>query len=428
MGPLGGVISYRIGERQVRIEGGRGSGLYQGSIFDYLGHELRRPSPPGPALPFGFRCGFAGYLGYELKAECEGEATHRAQNPDAKFAFVDRLIAVDHLLGATYLLALAGEGEEGEAERWLRSTCQRLDSTSTPPPPADPPADVELTLERTAELYLREIELSRERLVAGESYEICLTNRASAAPTEEPLALYRRLRHGNPAPYAAYIRFGELAVLSSSPELFLGIEPNGEVEARPVKGTVRRGESAAEDVRLAAELRAGPKFRAENVTIVDLLRNDLGKVCEYGSVAASALFEVESYATVHQLVSTVRGKLRPEVGPLDCIRACFPPGSMTGAPKRRTMAIIDELEGAPRGVYSGSIGYLGLGGAVDLSVAIRTIVCDRFATTIGAGGAIVLDSDPQLELEEMLLKLEAPARALGATVRDGSGPRPRALA
>jgi para-aminobenzoate synthetase len=432
-GPLGARLSYRSAEREVRIERRGGGEVFSGSIFEYLERELAASAPPGPRLPFGFRCGFAGYLGYELKAECEGEAAHTSPHPDASFALLDRLIAVDHLERRTYVLALARPGEEPEAETWLRRTCGRLGSLPSPrpaepPPPPQPGRPVELSLERSRERYRRDVERCRERLIAGESYEICLTNRAAAAPVGDPLGVYRRLRRANPAPFAAYLRFGELAVLSSSPERFLRIEPDGRVEAKPIKGTMRRGTDRAEDARLAGALQTEAKFRAENVTIVDLLRNDLGKVCEYGSVSAAALFEVESYATVHQLVSTVRGKLRPGASALDCVRACFPPGSMTGAPKRRTMAILDELEGSARGVYSGAIGYLGLGGAADLSVAIRTIVCDGEATTVGAGGAIVLDSDPGRELEEMQLKLEAPARALGATLRAGSGQRPRALA
>lgn len=413
----------------MRVERHGETRFLPGTIFDCLSHELRGCDLVPSGLPFDFPCGFAGYLGYELKADCEPIEGPAAEAPDAALIFADRLIAIDHDADCTYLLALADEGGGSSAERWLEGTSEVLSGLQPLADPDELPAEqIELELERSRERYLGDIAACRRRLAAGETYEVCLTNRAVGDPVADPFLLYRRLRRLNPAPFSAYLRFGDLAVLSSSPERFLKVEPGGGVEARPIKGTRRRGGDPAEDARLAEQLRGDEKCRAENVTIVDLLRNDLGKVCRFGSVEVPSLFEVEAYETVHQLVSTVQGQLRPGLGAVDCIRACFPPGSMTGAPKLRTMEILDGLEGTARGIYSGAIGYLGLGGGAELSVAIRTIVTDAQRTTVGAGGAIVLDSVPEDEYEEMMLKLRAPARALGDAVRDASALPPRSPA
>ncbi len=435
-GPLAAVVTYALAERRVRLEGRGGVELREESIFDYLDGELARLGGAGADLPFGFRCGLVGYLGYELKAECDGAAAHRAAGPDAALIRADRMIAFDHHERHTYLLALVPTPPElhqiptpagrefdavREAEGWIAGTARRLEALPALRAAA-PPAAGELRLRRSPGRYREDVEACKGYLRAGHSYEICLTNRAVAAGAPDPLALYLALRRVNPAPYSAFLRFGDLAVLSSSPERFLEVDGDGWAESRPIKGTSPRGATSAEDARLAAVLAADPKNRAENVTIVDLVRNDLGRVCEVGSVEVAELMRVESYETVHQLVSAVRGRLRSGVTTGDAIRACFPPGSMTGAPKRRTMEILDELEGEARGVYSGAIGWLGPGGACDLSVAIRTVVIDGQALSIGAGGAIVADSDPEQELAEMLLKAAAPAAALGPGASISFGP------
>ncbi len=416
-GPLAATIAYDVGSGELRVRAGGEERILRESIFDYLSREMRRLRHLSDELPFDFNCGFAGYLGYELKADCEGVAAHSSAMPDAFFLFADRMIAFDHLEGQTYLLALCRPGEPEEAERWLAATAARLAAL----PPISTPEwseragagePVEFDLARPRGRYLEEIEACKRLLVDGESYEICLTNKITAAASPEPFALYRTLRRVNPAPFSAYLRIGEAAVLSSSPERFLSIGRDRWAEAKPIKGTARRGAAPAEDVRLAERLRLDEKSRAENLMICDLLRNDLGRVCEVGTVHVPDLMHVESYETVHQLVSTVRGLIRPELEPPDCIRACFPGGSMTGAPKLRTMAIIDELEGEARGVYSGAIGYLGLSGGCDLSIVIRTVVLDGETTTIGVGGAIVMQSDGEEEFDEILLKGLAPMRAI----------------
>ncbi|MGA8745521.1 MAG: anthranilate synthase component I family protein [Solirubrobacterales bacterium] len=421
-GPLGAAITYEIAAGEVRVSRAGEVEVLRESIFDYLDRELRRLQLPPNDLPFEFDCGFVGYFGYELKAECDGDQAHQTATPDAAFIFADRILAFDHQEQHTYLLCAVEADRVGAARSWIDETVDRLNSLSEDPGIGagrgpDGAGPIEFRLARPRERYLEEIALCTQRLFEGQTYEVCLTNRIfAAAPALDPLALYLSLRALNPAPFAAYLRGGGVAVLSSSPERFLRVDREGWVEARPIKGTIRRGESAAEDALLAEELRSGAKSRAENTTIVDLLRNDLGIVCEYGTIEVAQLMEVETYETVHQLVSAVRGRLRDRVGATECVRACFPPGSMTGAPKRATMAIIDELEGEGRGVYSGAIGYLGLGGGADLSVAIRMVVIAGGSASIGTGGAIVLGSDPEEEFEEILLKAMAPLRAIDPRV------------
>jgi para-aminobenzoate synthetase len=422
-GPLSAVITYDVETGVVRIDRNGVVETSEESIFDYLSREMRRLRYVSDGLPFDFNCGFVGYLGYELKADCEGEAAHASSMPDAAFVFADRLIAFDHVERATYVLCVSEPGETEEAQRWIRDTSLRLVSLPRIEEPdwerawaqrSDPP--VSFRLSRTHEQYLADIAQCKRELTDGESYEICLTNKVTADVRPDPLPLYRTLRRVNPAPFSAFLRVGDDAVLSSSPERFLSIGRDRWAEAKPIKGTCQRGATPAEDVRLAEELRADEKTRAENLMIADLLRNDLGVVCEVGTVHVPFLMHVETYETVHQLVSTVRGLLREDVEPPDCIRACFPGGSMTGAPKKRTMEIIDELEGEARGVYSGAIGYFGLSGGVDLNIVIRTIVIEDDRATLGVGGAIVMQSDAEDEYQEIVLKGRAPMQAIDPRV------------
>jgi para-aminobenzoate synthetase len=416
-GPLGEVLSYSLGDGAVVVESSGGvQRLVDGTIFDVLEKRLAE-SRIELDVPFDFNGGYVGYFGYELKEHCGSVNRHKAETPDAVWMRADRLIVIDHLESRTYLLAVcrAGTGSVAEADAWLASTAAAVDALEQAGParyqPGPSPAvDVPASFVRDREAYLADIEECQRQLRAGESYEICLTNMLRAPAPADDLDFYLRMRRTNPAPYSAFLRFGGLRVLSSSPERFLCIDRHRTVESKPIKGTAARSEDPVTDESRRLELAQSAKTRAENLMIVDLVRNDLGQVCEVGSVHVPKFMATESYATVHQLVSTIRGRLRSTVSAIDCVKASFPGGSMTGAPKLRTIEITDRLESEARGIYSGALGYFGYNGSADLSIVIRTAIFWQDVVLVGAGGAIVLDSDPVDEYEEMLLKARAVLR------------------
>ena len=429
-----------------------------GSIFAVLDRELHHRALDPPELPArGLVGGFVGYLGYECKADCGARNAHSSDVPDAVQMFANRVIAVDHVKHTTYVMALAtGEEPKPEAEQWLDEAEAAVRELLASPAdaakhagqdnaqmertrseaPAAPDADVETTRTTTyppnnpvifrpgrgREHYLADIARCQSALGAGESYEVCLTDQIHTDAEPDPWTLYRGLRRSNPAPFAAYLKLGELAVVSSSPERFLSVDRERKVMARPIKGTAPRNADPERDEVTRKELAEDEKTFAEHLMIVDLLRNDLGRVCEVDTVRVPELMAIEQYATVHQMISNVVGTLEPGRSAIDCVRACFPGGSMTGAPKLRTMEIIDDIEREARGVYSGAIGYFGVDGVVDLSIVIRTIVLRPGATTIGAGGAIVMQSDPLEEFDEILLKARAPMAAIARAVTGSDSP------
>ncbi|MCB5166028.1 aminodeoxychorismate synthase component I [Streptomyces bambusae] len=407
-GPLARVARADVIAGTVTVRSAGGTDRFDGGFFDWLERDLAAVHAEVPPLECPFTLGWVGYLGYELKAECGGTATHRAEDPDAVLVFADRALVFDHETGTTTLLALADDdapGSTAEAQTWLAGTAALL-ATPEPAPGADPRPEplAGLRLRHGRAAYLDLIAACHEDIAAGETYEVCLTNMAEASGALDPWQGYRALRRLSPAPYGALLRFGDLSVLSTSPERFLRISADGTAESRPIKGTRPRGATPEEDAAMVADLLTDEKDRAENLMIVDLVRNDLGRHAAIGSVDASDIFRVETYATVHQLVSTVRAQLRPDRSAVAAVRAAFPAGSMTGAPKIRTMQILDALEQGPRGIYSGSVGYFSLSGAVDLSVAIRTAVVTPGRLRYGVGGAIVALSDPIAEYEETAVK------------------------
>jgi para-aminobenzoate synthetase len=426
------VLEYDVESGTAIRHGAAAARAERASIFDLLDRELSRHAiePPPADLPPGLMGGFVGYLGYELKADCGSPNVHRSDMPDAVMMLANRLVAVDHVGRRTHLVVLC-HGDEAVAEQWLDEAEEAVrDVLANPPEPVEPLAASEGPLDshvsfrcgRGREQYLADIARSQAELAAGESYEVCLTDQISTDAEPDPFDLYRLLRRRNPAPFAAYLKLGEMAVVSSSPERFLSVDRERRVEARPIKGTTSRSEDLERDEALRAELIEDEKTYAEHLMIVDLLRNDLGRVCEVGSVGVPELMIVEDYATVHQLISTVSGVLEAHRSAAECARACFPGGSMTGAPKERTMEIIDDLEDEARGVYSGAIGWFGVDGAMDLSIVIRTIVMRPGRTTIGAGGAIVMQSDPVDEFDEILLKARAPMATIAEVVTGSSSP------
>ena len=416
-GPLGRVVRYDVATGVLSVDRAGEREELRESVLGYCERELTRLRADAPELPFDFTCGFAGYLGYELKAECGGTLVHRSPLPDAALVFCDRLIAFDHDERRVHLLALADATGAGAAEDWLAATERRLEGLARPAPPAPAvPGALTFAAREGRDAYLANIGACLHEIVEGETYEVCLTTELHSDGAIDPLAAYRSLRARNPAPYAALLRLGDVSVLSSSPERYLRVDRERIVESKPIKGTAPRAAHPVEDAYRAAALRDDDKSRAENLMIVDLVRNDLGRVCTLGSVEVPTLMAVESYATVHQLVTTVRGRLRDDASAIDCIRAAFPGGSMTGAPKLRTMEIIDRLEGGPRGVYSGALGFLSVNGTADLSIVIRTLVASPDGLRIGSGGAIVAASDPDAEHDEMLLKARAVLAAVGGTL------------
>lgn len=412
-GPDAYVVTADVRQHTVTVRGPAGVVTESSGFFDWINRETQVNRCAAPDLPFDFSLGWVGYLGYELKAECGSTAVHQSSVPDAAMIFLDRALVFDHATSTTYLLALdTGRGQV--ADEWLDAITRKLDELAGSEPAYN---DVnisvpEITLRHDRTQYLKLIEKCQTAIRAGETYEVCLTNMADADCRLDPWSSYQSLRRTNPAPFAALLRLDRLSVLSTSPERFLKISNDRLVESKPIKGTRPRGHSTDEDIRLRDDLAASEKDRSENLMITDLVRNDLGRTAKVRSVEVPKLFDVESYATVHQLVSTVRARLRPGLSAIDCIRAAFPGGSMTGAPKIRTMEIIDDLEAGPRGVYSGAIGYLSLTGAADLSITIRTAVLDADRVTYGIGGAIVALSDPVEEYEETAVKARPLLRLL----------------
>ncbi len=404
--------------------------------------RVERPEGAPPLI-----AGAMGYFAYDLGRFVERVPEHTVDDvpvADCHLGFYGAALTIDHVEERAWVSAIGAPEEEARAAERLaearveemaalvneasnglgarvgqgcgghgRARPTRPASMSIPGMEHAPFTSLSVVSNFTHKDYLEAVSRVKEYIAAGDIYQANLSQRLSAPLATTPYDLYRRLSRENPAPFAAYFETPDAAVVCCSPERFLQVRGR-EVETRPMKGTRPRGATPEEDARLAAELLASEKDRAENVMIADLLRNDLGRVCEFGSVHVPELFALEKYATVYQLVSTVRGRLRPGTTALDCLRASFPGGSITGAPKVRSMEIIEELEPTRRGVYTGAIGYLCFSGDMDVNIVIRTVIVKDGIAHFQVGGGIVADSDPEGEYQETIDKAQALARALAA--------------
>jgi para-aminobenzoate synthetase component 1 len=405
--PFARLVADRTGVRLDGAEVGTDPFAAIGALAERYSVEAVPDLPP-------FQTGLAGYFGYGLRHHVERVPSHDRADiawPDLVLGLYDLVLAVDHLAGRAWLLASGHPETAADARReraearieWARARLRRAPQTS---PAATWAIAAKPDLAPAA--FKDAVRRTIDYIEAGDIYQANITQRfrANLPSGFDRLSLYQALRMRNPATFGAFLDFGATAILSSSPERFLKVADR-RVETRPIKGTRPRGRGPAEDKSLAAELLASSKDRAENLMIVDLLRNDISRVCEIGSVQVPTLFGLESYATVHHLVSVVTGALAEGRSAVDLLRACFPGGSVTGAPKIRAMEIIAELEPTARGPYCGAIGYLSADGGMDSNIVIRTYCIQDQDLTFQVGGGIVADSDPQSEYDESLAKAKA---------------------
>lgn len=384
---------------------------FVGSPLDFLNSNLN--ATVTNTLPGPFSGGWVGYLGYELQGQF--------LKPDRILAFNHTDQTVTAFLPNDYTSLESDAVHDKNLKYWFENLPSLWEIIPISPRVLEfdqslvhSPLDLKLPWHFfiPKNLYLQSIQKLKTDIQNGETYEACLTNEVSVKANVDPFLVYQILRRTNPAPYAAFLQFPKRTILSASPERFLKMDASQFISSRPIKGTRRRGQTEIEDAALIHELENNPKDQSENLMIVDLVRHDLSTVCELGSVQVTELMKVEKHPTVLQLVSTVVGKLAKGKNAIDLIRACFPGGSMTGAPKIRTMQLLAREENRERGVFSGGLGYIGSNGCVDLGMVIRTLVYQNEEYSIGCGGAILAESDPLAEWDEILLKAFASQRAV----------------
>jgi anthranilate synthase component 1 len=408
----------------IEIQRGHQREKHEGNVFEFVKLLLGEHQPAEiPGLP-PFTAGAVGYFSYDVVRELEKIGDHAKDDlslPDCELMFFDRLLAFDHLRHQIHIMAAADVSRESpraaydrairdiaELEKkltaglrpamWRKSTKAKL-------------GKLKIHSETTRAKFLRSVERCKEYIAAGDIFQVVLSQRLDFVPGIEPFDLYRALRQVNPSPYLYFLRMGDTQILGSSPEMLVRVTGR-KLEYRPIAGTHPRGRDEAEDLRLEQQMRTDEKERAEHVMLVDLGRNDLGRVSEYGSVMVKDLMYVERYSHVMHLVSALEGTLRKDLSALDAFAACFPAGTLSGAPKVRAMQIIEELEPVRRGIYGGSVLYADFAGNLDSCIGIRTMLMQGKRAFLQAGAGIVADSDPAREFEESINKAQALLRAV----------------
>ncbi len=386
--------------------------------IQFLQHEIEQYAvKPAPNTP-RFSGGLVGYLGYEAVRFFEPTLSNHMQTqtlPEGIFMLTDTLIAFDNVRHSIFLIANVLDGDNAASESKLDLIQQRI----AQPLPEIVPSHHEpshITSNLTQAEFERMVETAKEKITAGEIFQVVLSQRFTRQTQADAFDVYRAVRRLNPSPYMFFFDFGiieeePLYLVGSSPELFVRLE-QGIASLRPIAGTRPRGKDAASDETLAVELLVDPKERAEHVMLVDLGRNDLGRVCRYGSVKVTDFFTIERYSHVMHIVSEVQGQMRPGLTAFDLLRAAFPAGTVSGAPKVRAMEIISALEKEPRNAYAGMVGYFGFDGAMDTCLTIRTMIGRGGSVSVQAGAGIVADSNPAAEYQETVNKASAMLRAI----------------
>jgi len=409
---------------KVEIERGRQREIVDDNIFQVVKRLLREHNPATvPGLP-PFTGGAVGYFAYDVVRQLENIGEHAKDDlhvPDAELMFFDRLLAFDHLRHQIHIIATADVSRENPRRAYDRAvkdiaTLERKLATGLSPAlwrksGRAKTGKLKVHTGTTRQGYMRGVERCKEYIAAGDIFQVVLSQRLDFIPEVAPFDLYRALRQVNPSPYLYFLRSGDTHILGSSPELLVRVTGR-KLEYRPIAGTHPRGKDEAEDAKLEQMMRADEKERAEHVMLVDLGRNDLGRVSEYGSVRVKDLMYVERYSHVMHLVSALEGTLRKDLDALDAFAACFPAGTLSGAPKVRAMQIIEELEPTRRGVYGGSVFYADFAGNLDSCIAIRTMLMQGKKAYLQAGAGLVADSDPAAEFQESMNKAGALLRAV----------------